>query len=176
MSEIDYELREKDIRFYNDIKLVNNPDFRRSMTQNQAIIPGALSVIAFFYFVYYQDFRTGILIGAIGVLWGLMIPAILRHSSWKQVRNNYSEEDLKNILGKRTLKAQPGRLIEIKDGKENTISWRDIMRIEVNKAKSHGFIYFDHNAAMIIPKKTVKKTKFMDFMTQAMEYHELADE
>ncbi len=176
MSEIEYELREKDIRFYNDIKLVTNPDFKRSMTQNQAIIPGALSLIAFFYFVYYQDFRTGLLIGAIGVLWGLLIPGFLRYSSWKQVRSQYSEEDLKSILGKRTLKLQPGRIIETKDGQENTIPWKDIMRIEVNKAKSHGFIYFDHNAALIIPKKTVKKTKFMDFMEQAMEYHEEADE
>lgn len=176
MSEIEYELREKDIRHYNDIKLVNNPEFKKSMTQNQAIIPGALSAIAFFYFIYYQDFRTGIIIGIFGVLWGLLIPAYLRYSSWKQVRSKYSDEDLKNIVGKRTLKAQPGRIVEIKDGKETTIPWRDVMRIEVDKGKTYGFIYFDHNAAMVIPKKTVKGAKFMDFMVHAMEYHAEADE
>lgn len=174
--EIEYELREKDIRHYNDIKLVNNPDFKRSITQNQAIIPGAMSVIAFFYFIYYQDFRTGIIVGSIGVLWGLLIPAYLRSSSWQQVRSKYSDQDLKNILGKRTLKVQPGRIIEIKDGQETTIPWRDVMRIEVDKAKTYGFIYFDHNAAMVIPKKTVKRAKFMDFMVQAMEFHAEADE
>ncbi len=176
MNEIEYELREKDIRFYNDIKLINNADFKRSMTQNQAIIPGALSVIAFFYFLYYQDFRTGLIIGAIGVVWGLAVPAYLRYSSWQQVRQKYSDSDLKNILGKRTLKIQPGRIIETKDGEESTIPWKDVMRIEVNKARTYGFIYFDHNAALIIPKKTVKKAKFMDFMVQAMEFHAEADD
>jgi hypothetical protein len=175
MSEIEYVLREKDIRFYNDIKLEGNAGFKKTMKHHQAIIPGALSLIAFFYFVYYQDFRTGILIGTIAVAWGLLIPAYLRYSSWQQVRKKYSDDDMKNILGKRTLKAQPGRLIETKDGQENTSPWKDIMRIEVNRAKTYGFIYFDHNVALIIPKKTVKKTKFMDFMEQAMEFHEEAD-
>jgi hypothetical protein len=176
MSEIEYVLREKDVRFYNDLNLATNPGFKKSITMHQAIIPGALSMIAIFYFVYYQDFRTGILIGVIGVAWGLLVPTVLRYSSWQQVRNKYSDDDMKNILGKRTLKVQPGRIIEIKDGQEDARPWKDVMRIEVNRAKTYGFIYFDHNVALIIPKKTVKKTKFMDFMEQAMEFHEDADE
>lgn len=176
MSEIEYDLREKDIRFYNDINLASNPSFKKTMTRNQAIIPGAISMIAFFYFIYYQDFRTGILIGVIGVIWGLAAPAYLRYSSWQQIRKQYSDEDMENILGKRTLKVQPGRIIETKDGKENASPWKEVMRIDVNKAKTYGFIHFDHNVALIIPKKTVKKTKFMDFMEQAMEFHEEADE
>ena len=176
MSEIDYELREKDIRFFNDMRLTGNPGFKKLLTNHQAIIPGAMCAIAFFYFIYYQDFRTGILIGVVGVIWGLLVPVYLRHDSWKQVRKNYSDEDMKNILGFRTLKAQPGRLVETKNGEDNTIPWKDIMRIEINKDKTYGFLYFDHNSALIIPKKTIKKTKFIEFMQEVMEYHAQANE
>ncbi len=176
MSEIDYELREKDIRFFNDMKLTSNPGFKKMLTSHQAIIPGAMSAIAFFYFIYYQDFRTGILIGGVGVIWGLLVPLYLRHNSWQQVRKHYSDEDMTNILGKRTLKAQPGRLVETINGEDTTIPWKDIMRIEINKDKTYGFLYFDHNSALIIPKKTIKKTKFIEFMQEVMEYHTQANE
>jgi hypothetical protein len=177
MAELEYELREKDIRFFNDNQLFNTPLFKSQMSKHQATIPAAFCLIALFYFAYYQDLRTAIIVGVIGVAWGLLMPVYLRYNGWQQIRKQYKDADFKRMLGLRTLKAQPGRLIESREGADDSIiPWKDVMRIEVNKANNYGFVYFSQTSAIIIPKKTVRNGKFIDFMEQAMIHHENTDD
>lgn len=172
MTELEYEVREQDLLAFNEHQLQYSQELMKAITRNQSMIPGFIGVIALFYWFYYQDVLTSFWIGIIGVSWGLVVPTYIRWNVLGRIRKSYSAEDKKNLLGSYTLREEPRALIEITPTGENRVEWPDVLRVEATK--KYAFIFVDVNEALIIPKKTVKKGKWKNFINNINERIEKA--
>lgn len=167
MTEIEYEVRESDLIAFNDNQLQSTNVMKRSITRNQAQIPGAIMCIALFYWFYYQDVISTFYIAAIGIAWGFLSPTYIRWSVLRRIQRKYSDEDRKKILGSYKLREEARGLVEITPSKETTVDWSEVLRVELTK--KHAFIFVDINEALILPKKTVQKGDFDKFIDKVYE-------
>ena len=49
MQEIEYQFREEDLIFYNELQYKNNEDYLKNIKRNRWIYPGVMLLVAFFY-------------------------------------------------------------------------------------------------------------------------------
>ncbi len=172
MAEIQYEVRERDLMAFNEYQLQYSKEMQLSIRRNQSRVPGLMVFIALFYWFYYQDVFTSFYIAVIGVLWGLLVPVYIRWNILNSIRKKYTDADKEKILGNYTLRLEPKVLIEISPHGENSVEWSEVLRMAATK--KHAFIYVGVNEALIIPKKTVKKGSFREFVNRANELMEAA--
>ena len=158
MTEIQYELREKDLLAFNDHQL----------KKAEATIPGLLAMIALFVWFYYQDSLTAGWIGLIAAIWGFGAPAFLTFNARRKVKALYSEEDLARMLGQYTLKIEPKQLVEVSKDGESRIEWKDVLRIEAGK--NYAFIFVSMDSAIIIPRKTVIQGDILEFFKETEQH------
>lgn len=167
MTEIQYELREKDLLAFNDHQLKKAESLQKTLRRHQATIPGFLILIALFTWFYYQDSLTAGWIAVTGGIWGVAAPFFLRWQTRRKIARMYTEEDKARILGAYTLRIEPHALIEVSKSGESRIKWEDILRIEA--AKNYAFIFVSLDSALIIPRATVKKGNIVEFFKEAEE-------
>jgi hypothetical protein len=161
MIEIQYELREKDLKAFNDHQLKSVQSVQKSMRRHQATIPGMLILIALVSWFYMQDSLTAAWLGLSGLLWGVFVPLYLNWSMRRKVFRLYSEEDKSRILGKYTLRSEPDELVEISHSGESRIQWKDLLRIEAGKG--YAFIFVSVDSAVITPSSTVSSGNIREF-------------
>ena len=154
MTEIHYEVREKDLIAFNEHLLANSERVQKVVRRHQAHIPAFIAVIALILFFYMKDIPSAIYALILAMAWGLGVPFFLRWSMRKQIRQMYNETEKANILGRYTLKAEPGGLAEISAaGEVSKLSWKNVLRVEVEK--KYVFVFVSLSTALIIPRDTL---------------------
>ncbi len=170
MTEIQYELRERDLLAFNDHQLNKAEALQKPLRRHQATIPGFMILIAMFVWFYYQDSLTAGWIALTAVSWGVGAPFFLRWNTRRKIARMYSEEDKQRVLGDYTLRIEPKELIEISQSGESRILWSDVLRIEA--AKNYAFIFVSLDSALIIPRRGVKKGDLLEFFKEAEQHIE----
>ena len=162
MNELEYVVREKDLILFNESQYVDSPGVKIALRRHQVMFPAMISLMALFMWFYYQTALVSIGIMGVAILWSLVSPWTIRQGLRRQTRRLYSEEDKKKILGVNRLCAERKVLIEASQDGETTIDWGSILRVV--KTKKHAFIYTDVDAALIVPRDTVTKGDFDQFV------------
>ncbi len=173
MTEIQYEVREKDLIAFNEYELESSERIQKTIRRHQAMIPGIIAILALLLFFYFKDIPSAVYVILIAMAWGLGVPFFLKWHMRKQIRQTYSEKEKASILGRYTLRAEKDNLVEISASGEEKLPWKKVLRIE--KEKKYVFIYVSLNAALIIPIATVTKdSKLAEFVKMADEFIEQA--
>jgi hypothetical protein len=69
------------------------------------------------------------------------------------------------MFGIHSLKIEPEYLLEKSPGGKHKTAWSDILRVE--RHKEYVYIYVDIDAAIVIPRETVKSGDLKAFVKQA---------
>jgi hypothetical protein len=156
MTDIQYEVREKDLIAFNEHLLDNSERVQKVIRRHQAHVPAVIAVIGLILFFYMKDIPASIYALLLAMVWGLGVPFFLKWNMRKQIREMYTETEKANILGHYTLRAEPGGLVETgADGEVNTLSWKKVLRVEVEK--KYVFVFVSLSTALIIPRDTLAK-------------------
>lgn len=172
MTEIEYEVREQDLIAFNEHQLEGTERLQKVMRRHQAIMPGVIVTISLFLFFYFQDVLSATYVGIIAVAWGIGVPQILRWAWRKQIQKTYTDEEKAAAVGRYTLRVDRDHLVEVTPKGESKIAWGDVLRVEVTKKYAYVFISLD--SALIIPRATVRRGEFKDFVKKADERIEKA--
>lgn len=172
MTEIQYELRERDMLALNDHQLKSAESIQKTLRRHQATIPALLILIALFVWFYYQDSLTAGWLAITACAWGVGAPFYIKWSTRRSILKMYSDEEKARILGEYTLRVEPDALIEVSKAGESRIKWGDILRIEA--AKNYAFIFVSQDSAVIIPRATVKQGNIREFFNEVDKHIEKA--
>lgn len=162
MTEIEYEVREKDLIAFNEHQLQQSERIQKTIRRHQAIIPGIIAVLALILFFYFKDIPSAIYVILIAIGWGGGVPLFLKWSMRKQIRQLYTEEEKACVIGRYTLRATDKDLVEISQSGESQISWKQVLRVEAEK--KYTFIFVTLDTALIIPRETVVKGNLHEFV------------
>jgi len=170
MTEIQYEVREKDLVAFNEYQLENSERIQKVLRRHQAIIPGIIAVIALISFFYLKNIPSAIYSILLAAGWGFGVPFYLKWNMRKQIRQSYTDKEKATLLGHYTLRAEPGGLVEIKgDGEPSKLEWKKVLRTEVEK--EYVFIFIGLNSALIIPRKTLPKDNPLAEFVRTVDGH-----
>ena len=164
MLEIEYEFREEDLVHFNEVRLGNNLEMQKKIRQNRLFVPGVMLFIGLFYYVYYVDMMTTAYITILALAWALASPFIMKIDMRRQFFNQYTEAEKKAMFGIHSLTIEPEFLQEKAPGGKHKTPWKDMLRVE--KHKDYVYIYVDIDAAIVIPRDTVKKGDLKAFAKQ----------
>ncbi|CAL1240089.1 YcxB family protein [Candidatus Methylocalor cossyra] len=164
MAEIEYEVREQDLIAYGEHQMRDSEALQKLLRRHQGMIPGLMGVFALFLWFYYQDSLSAIYVGLLALAWGFLAPLFVRWQMRQQIRKTYSDEEKAQVLGRYTLRSEPEALVEISRAGESRIRWGDILRVEVTKR--YAFIFVAIDAALIIPRATVKAGDLHEFVKE----------
>lgn len=165
MLEIEYEFREQDLVHFNEQRLINNLEMQKKIRQTRLFVPGVMLVFGLFYYVYYVDMMTTAYITILALAWGIASPFIMKIDMRRQFFNKYSEAEKKAMFGIHSLTIEPEFLQERAPGGKHKTPWKEMLRVE--KHKDYVYIYVDIDAAIVIPRETVKKGDLKAFAKQA---------
>ena len=166
MLEIEYEFREQDLLYFNELRLKGNEELQKKIRQNRLFVPGVMFFIGLFYYVYYVDMTTTAYITLLAAAWGIGSPYIMKMDFRRQFFSQYTAEEKKALFGMHTLRIEPESLFEMgPSGKKVRLPWQDMLRVE--KHKDYVFIYVDLYEAIVIPRATIKKGDLKAFTKQA---------
>ena len=165
MFEIEYEFREKDLVHFNELRLATDPVMQKKIRQNRMLVPGVMLVFGLFYYVYYVDMMTTAYITLLAIGWGIASPFIMKIDLRRQFFNKYTEAEKKAMYGIHKLTIEPEHLFEKSPGGKHRTPWSDILRVE--RHKEYVYIYVDFDAAIVIPRETVKSGDLKAFAKQA---------
>ena len=165
MFEIEYKLREQDLVHFNELLLKKNVDLQNTIRRNRLLVPGVMLFIGLFYYVFYVDMTTTAYITILALVWAVVSPYYLKMDMRRQILNNYSEEEKKALFGFHKLKIEPEYLLEVSPtGKKHKTPWADMLRVD--HLKDYVYIFVDFDAAIIIPRETVKSGDLKKFAQQ----------
>lgn len=164
MLELEYEFREEDLIHFNELRLTNNLDLQKKIRQNRLFVPGVMLVFGLFYYVYYADMTTTAYITLLALGWGIASPFIMKIDMRRQFFNQYSDAEKKALFGIHSLKIEPEYLLEKSPGGKHKTPWADMLRVE--RHKEYVYIYVDFDAAIVIPRATVKNGDLKAFAKQ----------
>jgi hypothetical protein len=165
MLEIEYEFREKDLIHFNELRLTTDPVLQKKIRQNRLLVPGVMLVFGLFYYVYYVDMMTTAYITLLALGWGIASPFIMKIDLRRQFFDKYTEAEKKAMFGIHTLRIDPEFLVEKSPGGKHKTAWSDMLRVE--RHKEYVYIYVDIDAAIVIPRETVKSGDLKAFVKQA---------
>jgi len=174
MTEIQYEVREKDLIAFNEHRLSSSERIQKVVRRHQSIIPGMVAVIALILFFYFKDIPSAIYAVLLAIGWGVGVPFFLKWNMRKQIRQSYTEKEKATIMGHCNLKAAPEGLVEVgEDGNTEILPWKKVLRVETEK--KYVFVYVGLDSALIIPVDTVTKDSDLGgFVRATNEYLEKA--
>ncbi len=164
MLEIEYEFREDDLIHFNELRLKGDPELQKKIRQNRLFVPGVMLVFGLFYYVYYVDMTTAAYITLLALGWGIASPFIMKMDMRRQFFNQYTETEKKAMFGIHSLKIEPEYLLEKSPGGKHKTPWAEMLRVE--KHKEYVYIYVDIDAAIVIPRETVKSGDLKAFAKQ----------
>ena len=165
MLEIEYDFREKDLIHFNELRLTTDPVLQKKIRQNRLLVPGVMLVFGLFYYVYYVDMMTTAYITLLALGWGIASPFIMKIDLRRQFFDKYTEAEKKAMFGIHTLRIDPEFLVEKSPGGKHKTAWSDMLRVE--RHKEYVYIYVDIDAAIVIPRETVKSGDLKAFVKQA---------
>ena len=165
MLEIEYEFREQDLLYFNELRLKGNEELQKKIRQNRLFVPGVMFFIGLFYYIYYVDMTTTAYITLLAVAWGIGSPYIMKMDFRRQFFSQYTAEEKKGLFGVHTLRIEPEFLQEISPGGKHKTPWPEMLRVE--RHKDYVLIYVAIDAAIVIPRATVKKGDLKAFAKQA---------
>jgi len=165
MTEIHYEVREKDLIAFNEHQMQCTEAVQKTMRRHQATLPSILVIISLLLMIFAQDILAGAVVGVVAALWGGLTPVYLKWNWRKQLQRLYSEEEKASATGRYTLKIEPKELVEVTAQGESRLAWKDILRIEADK--HYAFVFVTLDTALIIPRATVTKGNLHEFVKQA---------
>ncbi|MDD1621619.1 MAG: YcxB family protein [Methylococcaceae bacterium] len=164
MLEIEYEFREQDLVHFNELRLADNLEMQKKIRQNRLLVPGVMLVFGLFYYVYYVDMMTTAYITLLALGWGIASPFIMKIDMRRQFFNKYTEAEKKAMFGIHSLTIEPEYLQEKSPGGKHKTPWSEMLRVE--KHKDYVYIYVAIDAAIVIPRETVKKGDLKAFAKQ----------
>lgn len=164
MLDIEYEFREEDLISFNEYRLSKDLELQKKIRQNRLLVPGIMLLIGLFYYVYYVDMLTTGYITLLAVVWGIASPFIMRIDMRRQLFNKYTEAEKKALFGIHSLSIEPEFLQERAPGGKHKTPWSEMLRVE--KHPAYVYIYVDIDAAIVIPRETVKKGDLKAFAKQ----------
>lgn len=164
MLEIEYEFREEDLLYFNEFRLAGDLDLQKKIRQNRLFVPGVMLLIGLFYYIYYVDMMTTAYISILAVVWAFSSPFIMKIDMRRQFFNNYTDAEKKALFGIHSLTIEHEFLQERAPGGNHKTPWQELLRVE--KHKDYVFIYVDINAAIVIPRATVRKGDLKAFAKQ----------
>lgn len=164
MLEIEYEFREQDLVHFNELRLAGNLELQKKIRQNRLFVPGVMLFIGLFYYVYYVDMKTTAYITILALAWALASPFIMKIDMRRQFFNQYSEAEKKAMFGIHKLSIEPEYLLEKSPGGKYKTPWADMLRVE--RHKDYVYLYVAIDAAIVIPRETVKSGDLKAFAKQ----------
>jgi hypothetical protein len=177
MTEIHYEVREKDLIAFNEHLLGSNERVQKIINRHQAMVPAIIAVIALILFFVMKDIPSAIYAILLSMAWGLGVPFFLKWSMRKQIRQSYSDAEKANLLGHYSLRPEAGGLVETNaNGESSKVEWKNVLRTEVEKKYIFVFVALNSaTTALIIPRDTLPKTDNLhEFVKSVDEYIEKA--
>lgn len=165
MLELEYEFREQDLVHFNELRLSQNHDMQKKIRQNRMLVPGVMLVFGLFYYVYYQDMWTTAYITLLALGWGIASPFVMKIDMRRQFFNQYTKAEKAAMFGIHSLTIEPEFLQERSPGGKHKTPWTDMLRVE--RHKDYVYIYVAIDAAIVIPRETIKKGDLKAFAKQA---------
>jgi hypothetical protein len=164
MLDIEYEFREEDLVHFNEHRLAKDPAMQKKIRQYRLYVPGIMLFIGLFYYVYYVDMLATAYITLLALAWGITSPFIMKIDMRRQFFKQYSDEEKKGLFGIHSLSIEPEFLQERAPGGKHKTLWKEMLRVEQHK--DYVYIYVDVDAAIVIPRETVKKGDLKAFAKQ----------
>jgi hypothetical protein len=164
MLELEYEFREEDLIHFNELRLTKDLELQKKIRQNRLFVPGVMLSIGVFYYIYYADMLTSGYIVLLSLGWAIASPFIMKIDMRRQFFNKYTEVEKKALFGIHRLRIEPEFLQESSPGGKHKTPWNQMLRVE--KHKDYVFIYVELDAAIVIPRETVKKGDLKAFAKQ----------
>ncbi len=164
MLEIEYEFREEDLVHFNELRLSGNQELQKKIRQNRLFVPGVMLFIGLIYYVYYVDMTTTAYITILALGWALASPFIMKIDMRRQFFNQYTEAEKKAMFGIHKLTIEPEFLQERAPGGKSKTPWSEMLRVE--RHKDYVYIYVAIDAAIVIPRETVKSGDLKAFAKQ----------
>jgi hypothetical protein len=161
MFEIEYEFREDDLVYFNELQLLRSDDIQRNIRRNRLIAPGILLLIGAYYYLYYGDMMSAGYAAFIAVLWAAFSPRIMQLDFQRQILSKYTDKEKAGMFGIYNLTFDKDYLIEKSPSGKHKMAWADLVRVEY--APKYVFIYIDLATALVIPVATVKKGNLEQF-------------
>lgn len=165
MLEIEYEFREDDLIHFNELQLKSNTELQKKIRQHRMLVPGVMLVFGLFYYVYYVDMMTTAYITLLAVGWAIASPFMMKLDMRRQFFKQYSKDEKKAMFGLHTLRIEPDFLHEKSPGGKHKTPWSEMLRVE--RHKDYIYLYVDLDAAIVIPRETVKSGDLKAFVKQA---------
>lgn len=165
MFEIEYELREKDLLHFNELRLANDVEMQKNIRKTRLFVPAIMLVFGLFYYVYYVDMKTTAYITVLALVWGVVSPYFMKMNMRQQIIDKYTEAEKKALFGIHSLKIEPEFLQERGPNGKSKTPWSEMLRVERHKDYVYLFVAID--AAIIIPVETVKSGDLKAFAKQA---------
>ena len=155
MLEIEYEFREEDLVHFNELRISNDQEIQKKIRLNRLIVPIVMLFIGMFYYMYYTDKLTSAWILLLALAWSIVMPFYMKIDMRRQFFKHYTEAEKKALFGIHHLSIQPEFLQERSPGGgKHKTAWKDMLRVE--KHKDYVYIFVDIDAAIVIPRETVK--------------------
>ncbi len=164
MLELEYEFREQDLLYFNETRLANDLELQKKIRMNRFITPTIMLFFGMFYYFYYADWTTTAYIAALAVAWTFASPFIMRIDMRRQFFKQYSAAEKKALFGVHRLSIEPDCLQERSPGGKHKTPWAEMLRVE--KHKDYVLIYVALDAAIVIPRETVKSGDLKAFAKQ----------
>lgn len=164
MLEIEYEFREQDLIHFNEQRLASNLELQKKIRQNRLFVPGVMLGIGLFYYVYYVDMMTTAYITLLALAWGIASPFVMKIDMRRQFFKHYTEAEKKAMFGVHRLTITPEFLQERSPGGKHKTPWAEMLRVEGHK--EYVYIYIDVDAAIVIPRETIKSGDLKAFAKQ----------
>ena len=164
MFEIEYEFREDDLVYFNELQLTRSEEIQSKVRKNRAIVPGVMLLIGAFYYYYYRDAMAGGYVALIALLWAVFAPRLMRLDFQRQILSRYTDKEKAQMFGTYHLTLDKDHLIEKSPSGTHKMSWADLVRVEY--VPKYVFIYVDLTTALVIPVATVTKGNLEQFSEQ----------
>lgn len=165
MYEIEYELKEEDLIYFNELLLKDNQELQKNLRKNRLFVPSIMFFIGLFYYFYYGDMITTAYISLLAVGWGIISPYMMKMDMRRQFLESYTETEREGMLGEHLLRIDQNELFEKSPGGKHKTPWRDMLRVEY--LEKYIYIFVSMDSAIIIPLDTVKNGDVDKFAQQA---------
>lgn len=164
MFEIEYEFREDDLVYFNELQLQRSAEIQGNIRKNRLIVPGIMLLIGAYYYFYFGDMLTAGYISAIAVLWAVFSPRVMRLDFQRQILSKYTAKEKAEMFGTYHLSLDKDYLIEKSPSGKHKMAWGELVRVEY--VPKYVFIYIDLSTALVIPVATVTKGNLEQFAEQ----------
>ena len=156
LAEIEFEISEASLTAFNEHHAQYVPKLNKAIERHRLLWPVGIVILA--AYAWHREgepfFVAGMVVTAL--LWGLLVPRVLKDVYRKSVRKHYSEQAKRDLYGAHKMQVRESGLVEFSPGGRSVTEWSKIMRVD--ETAGYTFVYIDTNTALIIPAKQHDET------------------